>query len=48
MLRHSLKNLRNLFCVPANRKNLYFSELEAKELIAQPNELRDIIIEQIR
>ena len=48
MLRHSLKNLRNLFCIPANRKHLYFNELEAKELISQPNELRDLIIEQIR
>jgi hypothetical protein len=48
MLRHSLKNLRNLFCIPANKKNLYFNDLEAKDLVSQPNELRDLIIDQIR
>ena len=40
--------LRRAFCLPVLKKNHQFSELELKELLGQPNELRDFMIEQIK
>lgn len=34
--------------MPAIKKSLQFSELELRDLITQPNELRDLMIEQIQ
>lgn len=47
MLRATL-TLRRAFCLPVPKKNHQFSELELKELLSQPNELRDLMIEQIK
>lgn len=47
MLRFGLRPIRSLFS-STSKKDHYFSELELKQMIQEPNELRDLMVEQIR